>query len=66
MAIGLELFFHNRLKQYCDDRIAMKTQELIDGNARDYAEYRDAAGYIRAMREVLAEAEQLRISILES
>ena len=51
--------FERRLKTALSDMLARKIGALVDGNARDYAEYRQHAGYLAALKDFKAVIEEI-------
>lgn len=41
------------LKERVEETIAQYSQSIIGGQAKDYADYRDACGYMRGLNDAL-------------
>jgi hypothetical protein len=66
MGIGSDIFFHRQLLKFCEERLEPVKASLFAGDFKDIGEARWMAGYIKAITDILEDAEDLRKRIIES
>lgn len=58
-SIGIELKFNRAIRDWAYEAIKIKEEQVIVGKPPDYAIYREAVGYMKALNSVLEQCERI-------
>lgn len=65
MPNSINLRFHDLIRKRIQERVETRRDQIASGQPKAWEQYREGVGYLRALTDVLKDAEEIRIDLVE-